>query len=89
MDGPQKRYHNTDVVVEKDDISAFRFELIEIMRSSGMNTSSATGTGGGKDNLFISFTIIITRAIKTILVYEKQVQGGAKSLQNSQATLFS
>ena len=41
-----------DVNEIKNDISAFRFELIEIMRSSGMNTSSATGTGGGKD-LFI------------------------------------
>ena len=51
-----------DVNEIKNDISAFRFELIEIMRSSGMNTSSATGTGGGKDNLFISFIIIITRA---------------------------
>ena len=38
-----------DVNEIKNDISAFRFELIEIMRSSGMNTSSATGTGGGKD----------------------------------------
>ena len=37
-----------DVNEIKNDISAFRFELIEIMRSSGMNTSSATGTGGGK-----------------------------------------
>ena len=44
-----------DVNEIKNDISAFRFELIEIMRSSGMNTSSATGTGGGKDHLFISF----------------------------------
>ena len=43
-----------DVNEIKNDISAFRFELIEIMRSSGMNTSSATGTGGGKDHLFDS-----------------------------------
>ena len=48
-----------DVNEIKNDISAFRFELIEIMRSSGMNTSSATGTGGGKDNFFISFIIIM------------------------------
>ena len=41
-----------DVNEIKNDISAFRFELIEIMRSSGMNTSSATGTGGGKYFLF-------------------------------------
>ena len=40
-----------DVNEIKNDISAFRFELIEIMRSSGMNTSSATGPNG--KNLFI------------------------------------
>jgi len=36
----------------KNDISAFRFELIEIMRASGMNTQSATGPSGpgGKKN---------------------------------------
>ena len=53
-----------DVNEIKNDISAFRFELIEIMRSSGMNTSSATGTGGGKDNLHISFIMIIKRACR-------------------------
>ena len=41
-----------DVNEIKNDISAFRFELIEIMRSSGMNTSSATGPNG--KNLFIN-----------------------------------
>ena len=40
-----------DVNEIKNDISAFRFELIEIMRSSGMNTSSATGPNG--KNLYI------------------------------------
>ena len=35
-----------DVNEIKNDISAFRFELIEILRQSGMNTSSATGPGG-------------------------------------------
>ena len=35
-----------DVNEIKNDISAFRFELIEIMRQSGMNTSSATGPSG-------------------------------------------
>ena len=36
-----------DVNEIKNDISAFRFELIEIMRASGMNTQSATGPSGG------------------------------------------
>ena len=35
-----------DVNEIKNDISAFRFELIEIMRCSGMNTASSTGPGG-------------------------------------------
>ena len=38
-----------DVNEIKNDISAFRFELIEILRQSGMNTSSATGPGGRSD----------------------------------------
>ena len=42
-----------DVNEIKNDISAFRFELIEIMRSSGMNTSSATGPSGNSQIHFI------------------------------------
>ena len=45
-----------DVNEIKNDISAFRFELIEILRQSGMNTSSATGPGGNVTiNIQISF----------------------------------
>nr|XP_033334164.1 transient receptor potential-gamma protein isoform X5 [Megalopta genalis] len=40
-----------DVNEIKQDISAFRYELIEILKNSGMNTSTASGTGaGGKKN---------------------------------------
>merc|ERR1719297_725441 len=41
-----------DVNEIKNDISAFRFEMIEIMRASGMNTQSASGPAGpgGKKN---------------------------------------
>merc|ERR1719220_1032296 len=41
-----------DVNEIKNDISAFRFELIEIMRASGMNTENASGPAGpgGKKN---------------------------------------
>ncbi|XP_039279119.1 transient receptor potential-gamma protein isoform X2 [Nilaparvata lugens] len=43
-----------DVNEIKQDISAFRCELIEILKNSGMNTSTATGSGpagaGGKKN---------------------------------------
>ena len=35
-----------DVNEIKNDISAFRFEMIEIMRASGMNTQSASGPSG-------------------------------------------
>ena len=35
-----------DVNEIKNDISAFRFELIEIMRQSGMKVSSASGLLG-------------------------------------------
>jgi hypothetical protein len=36
-----------DVNEIKQDISAFRCELIEILKNSGMNTSTASGTGTG------------------------------------------
>ncbi|XP_055550789.1 transient receptor potential-gamma protein isoform X1 [Wyeomyia smithii] len=36
-----------DVNEIKQDISAFRCELVEILKNSGMNTTSATGSGGG------------------------------------------
>ena len=48
-----------DVNEIKNDISAFRFEMIEIMRASGMNTQSASGPSGedvnhfGGDNYFL------------------------------------
>ena len=35
-----------DVNEIKNDISAFRFELIEIMRASGMKTQGASGPSG-------------------------------------------
>ena len=38
----------------KNNISAFRFELIEIMRASGTNTQSATGPSGKyTNNIFL------------------------------------
>jgi hypothetical protein len=36
-----------DVNEIKQDISAFRCELIEVLKNSGMNTSTATGVGQG------------------------------------------
>ena len=44
-----------DVNEIKNDISAFRFELIEIMRASGMNTQSATGPSG---NINVKYSYI-------------------------------
>jgi len=37
-----------DVNEIKQDISAFRCELIEILKNSGMNTSTAASSGTGK-----------------------------------------
>lgn len=37
-----------DVNEIKQDISALRCELIEILKNSGMNTSTASGTGTGE-----------------------------------------
>ena len=50
-----------DVNEIKNDISAFRFELIEIMRSSGMNTSSATGPNGKTKLNFLSIISIFNQ----------------------------
>ena len=36
-----------DINEVKQDISAFRFELLEILKQSGMNVSSAAGRGPG------------------------------------------
>ena len=45
-----------DVNEIKNDISAFRFEMIEIMRASGMNTQSASGPAGGATTVSSFFT---------------------------------
>lgn len=37
-----------DVNEIKQDISAFRCELVEILKGSGMNTTIASGQGAGK-----------------------------------------
>lgn len=39
-----------DVNEIKQDISAFRCELVEILKNSGMNTATASGAGGGERN---------------------------------------
>ena len=42
-----------DVNEIKNDISAFRFEMIEIMKASGMNTQGASGASGLKKCLYV------------------------------------
>ena len=44
-----------DVNEIKNDISAFRFEMIEIMRASGMNTQSASGPSGQYSTVQVIF----------------------------------
>lgn len=39
-----------DVNEIKQDISAFRCEIVEILKGKGMNTSSVSGQGAGKRN---------------------------------------
>lgn len=39
-----------DVNEIKQDISAFRCELVEILKNSGMNTETASGQGSGTIN---------------------------------------
>ena len=46
-----------DVNEIKNDISAFRFEMIEIMRASGMNTQSASGPSGKDLNHFENYIL--------------------------------
>lgn len=39
-----------DVNEIKQDISAFRCEIVEILKGKGMNTSNVSGQGAGKQN---------------------------------------
>ena len=57
-----------DVNEIKNDISAFRFEMIEIMRASGMNTRSASGPSG---NLFLDYMLTKFSAVKANRVCKK------------------
>lgn len=43
-----------DVNEIKQDISAFRCEIVEILKGSGMNTSNVSGQGAGKLNFLSS-----------------------------------
>ena len=54
-----------DVNEIKNDISAFRFEMIEIMRASGMNTQSASGPSG----ISRRFITMIKRILTLILFF--------------------
>lgn len=42
-----------DVNEIKQDISAFRCELVEILKGSGMNTSTASGQGAGNKMIYL------------------------------------
>lgn len=62
-----------DVNEIKQDISAFRCELIEVLKNSGMNTSTATGVGQGismfgsiRGKLSISYYLLLTLDITII-----------------------
>jgi hypothetical protein len=61
-----------DVNEIKNDISAFRFELIEIMRASGMNTQSATGPSGVR-TLYRAFFRLISIILRSENTGAKQL----------------
>lgn len=47
-----------DVNEIKQDISAFRCEIVEILKGSGMNTSNVTGQGAG--NICFLFVLVVS-----------------------------
>ena len=67
-----------DVNEIKQDISAFRFELVEILKGSGMNTSKASGQGAGKFSK--SKQTLIQNHLMTISFLSK-FKGGKKNRQ--------
>lgn len=62
-----------DVNEIKQDISAFRCELIEVLKNSGMNTSTATGVGQGisfgsiRGKLSTSFFLFVITSLQRSL----------------------
>lgn len=53
-----------DVNEIKQDISAFRCELVEILKNSGMNTETASGQGSG-GRFLSNYTISINLSIQS------------------------
>lgn len=60
-----------DVNEIKQDISAFRFELIEILKNSGMNTSTAQA-GIGRVTIISSHTFYTIFMLCNTTVYNKR-----------------
>lgn len=58
-----------DVNEIKQDISAFRCELIEILKNSGMNTSTATGTGTGNASGTVDVISLILSSFRALSHY--------------------
>ena len=61
-----------DVNEIKNDISAFRFEMIEIMRASGMNTQSASGPSGWAILFMKNIVKLPTHGIKAYLASKRR-----------------
>lgn len=53
-----------DVNEIKQDISAFRCELVEILKGSGMNTSTASGQGAGNKSSHEANVVYICSILK-------------------------
>ena len=74
-----------DVNEIKNDISAFRFEMIEIMRASGMNTQSASGPSG--QYILYSTKVVFCRGelLYSIHIFQSSF---APSLTNQMAAVY-
>ena len=62
-----------DVNEIKNDISAFRFELVEILRASGMKTAGASGPSGLSSDFtlcnFINFYVYFSFQVWLIYIF--------------------
>ena len=72
-----------DVNEIKNDISAFRFEMIEIMRASGMNTQSASGPAGGAETVPCFLFLDIFQFLPSVITLLLQARAVRRTVRKS------
>ena len=72
-----------DVNEIKNDISAFRFEMIEIMRASGMNTQSASGPAGGAETVPWFLFLHILQFLPSVITLLLQARAVRRTVRKS------